>query len=78
MSKQHEALRLAGILDDIGTPISIEPEAADKLRSQHALIEELVKALREVDGDLEIEGYDEDGAYRAPVRAVIAKAEAQG
>jgi hypothetical protein len=50
----------------------------ERLDKQRALIEELVKVLREVDEDFEIEGCAEDGAYRAPVRAAIAKAEAQG
>lgn len=49
MTKQPEALRIADVLigspQCTGTPIW---EAADILRRQHALIENLQKALREV------------------------------
>lgn len=42
----------------------------DELR---AVLQEMLKALSEADEAFELEGFSEDGATRAPIRALIAK-----
>lgn len=46
MSKQPEALRLAEILVSAACPYPVEVKAAELLRRQHALIEQLAEALQ--------------------------------
>jgi hypothetical protein len=89
MSKQPTALLLADACDTLGNLLLIVPgldtfECAAELRRQHALIEELKKAVRNVLShrhDTPTTGYLRDnGASRdalSDLAAVLAKAEAQ-
>lgn len=80
MSAQHEALRLADLIDERPDAPLVVKAAAAQLRRLHALNAELLKALKENTEAFEIAS-DGGGvnfyAYAQDNRALIAKAEAQ-
>ena len=73
MNRQPEALRLADDLDAYHTR-SEHKEAAAELRRLHNVNTELLEALTMADVVLYSFGCHLEGSYRAPLRAVIAKA----
>jgi len=61
------------IVHSINTNGEQENLTLPDLRALLADLERAEMALREVDDDLALEGFDKDGAYREPVRAALAQ-----
>lgn len=64
-ANKHISGPLARFIKEAANPATIRALLADLERAE--------MALREVDDDLALEGFDKDGAYREPVRAALAQ-----